>query len=147
MAQDSCWRSQADASLHNYVPADKNPVDENERYWAVELDLEPFKAHFPLMTRPSSIGDGVRFLNRCRTLSHHPQMHHTALDAACRVSACFCTQVALRCRPSVIVKLLEQMCWADLLWDSPEQHVAVAVSQEVRMTMKYTLERIWVALM
>ena len=30
----------------------------------MELDLEPFKAHFPMMTRPSSIGDGVRFLNR-----------------------------------------------------------------------------------
>lgn len=38
--------------------------DENEAYWAVELDLEPFKSHFPMMTRPTSIGDGVRFLNR-----------------------------------------------------------------------------------
>ena len=41
-------------------------VDAKEAYWAVELDLEPFKAHFPMMTRPSSIGDGVRFLNRHR---------------------------------------------------------------------------------
>ncbi|CAL5226213.1 g9052 [Coccomyxa viridis] len=39
-------------------------VDAAEAYWGVELDLEPFKAHFPMMTRPSSIGDGVRFLNR-----------------------------------------------------------------------------------
>ena len=39
-------------------------IDAAEAYWGVELDLEPFKAHFPMMTRPSSIGDGVRFLNR-----------------------------------------------------------------------------------
>ena len=72
-AQVSCMPSSEGKQLHTCMPADKNPVDENERYWAVELDLEPFKAHFPVMTRPSSIGDGVRFLNRCRTLSHHPQ--------------------------------------------------------------------------
>ena len=29
------------------------------------MDLEPFNSSFPHMTRPSSIGDGVRFLNRC----------------------------------------------------------------------------------
>ncbi len=30
----------------------------------LEVDLEPFNAHFPHMTRPSSIGDGVKYLNR-----------------------------------------------------------------------------------
>lgn len=30
----------------------------------LELDLEPFNAGFPRMTRPSSIGNGVQFLNR-----------------------------------------------------------------------------------
>ena len=28
------------------------------------MDLEPFNRHFPMMSRPSYIGDGVRFLNR-----------------------------------------------------------------------------------
>ena len=35
-----------------------------ESLWTLEMDLEPFNSHFPIMTRPSSIGDGVRFLNR-----------------------------------------------------------------------------------
>jgi sucrose synthase len=30
----------------------------------LELDFEPFNSHFPRMTRPSSIGHGVQFLNR-----------------------------------------------------------------------------------
>jgi len=30
----------------------------------LELDFEPFNARFPHMTRPSSIGHGVQFLNR-----------------------------------------------------------------------------------
>lgn len=50
--------------------ASATEVDANEAYWAVELDLEPFKAHFPMMTRPSSIGDGVRFLNRHGPIGH-----------------------------------------------------------------------------
>eukprot|EP01018_Ginkgo_biloba_P031503 Gb_22873 [translate_table: standard] len=32
--------------------------------YALELDFEPFNASFPRMTRPSSIGNGVHFLNR-----------------------------------------------------------------------------------
>ncbi|XP_024356635.1 sucrose synthase 3 [Physcomitrium patens] len=32
--------------------------------YVLELDFEPFNAHFPRMTRPSSIGHGVQFLNR-----------------------------------------------------------------------------------
>jgi sucrose synthase len=32
--------------------------------WTLEIDLEPFNMHFPKMTRPSSIGQGVTFLNR-----------------------------------------------------------------------------------
>jgi len=32
--------------------------------FVLELDFEPFNAHFPHMTRPSSIGHGVQFLNR-----------------------------------------------------------------------------------
>ncbi|KAG0601391.1 hypothetical protein M758_11G106700 [Ceratodon purpureus] len=32
--------------------------------FVLELDFEPFNAHFPQMTRPSSIGHGVQFLNR-----------------------------------------------------------------------------------
>jgi sucrose synthase len=32
--------------------------------FVLELDLEPFNAGFPRMTRPSSIGNGVQFLNR-----------------------------------------------------------------------------------
>lgn len=39
-------------------------ADPMESLWTLEMDLEPFNSHFPLMTRPSSIGDGVRFLNR-----------------------------------------------------------------------------------
>lgn len=42
-----------------------------ESLWTLEMDLEPFNSHFPIMTRPSSIGDGVRFLNRCALL-HAP---------------------------------------------------------------------------
>ena len=30
----------------------------------LELDLQPFNTHFPLMSRPKSIGNGVSFLNR-----------------------------------------------------------------------------------
>ena len=30
----------------------------------LEIDLKPFLSSFPSMTRPSSIGEGVRFLNR-----------------------------------------------------------------------------------
>jgi len=33
-------------------------------HFVLELDLEPFNAGFPRMTRPSSIGNGVQFLNR-----------------------------------------------------------------------------------
>lgn len=32
--------------------------------FVLELDLGPFNAGFPRMTRPSSIGNGVQFLNR-----------------------------------------------------------------------------------
>ena len=32
--------------------------------FVLELDFEPFNAQFPKMTRPSSIGHGVQFLNR-----------------------------------------------------------------------------------
>jgi sucrose synthase len=38
-----------------------------ESLLTLEMDLEPFNAHFPMMTRPSWIGDGVRFLNRHAT--------------------------------------------------------------------------------
>ena len=40
-------------------------LDARDRLWTLEVDLEPFDSSFPHMTRPSSIGDGVRFLNRC----------------------------------------------------------------------------------
>ncbi|EIE18920.1 sucrose synthase [Coccomyxa subellipsoidea C-169] len=30
----------------------------------LEIDLEPFNSHFPKLTRPNSIGEGVKFLNR-----------------------------------------------------------------------------------
>lgn len=40
---------------------DNNKCDDN---FVLELDLEPFNAGFPRMTRPSSIGNGVQFLNR-----------------------------------------------------------------------------------
>eukprot|EP00249_Psilotum_nudum_P036840 c8859_g1_i1 orf=571-3075(-) len=36
---------------------------DNDPY-VLELDLEPFNASFPRLTRPSSIGNGVQFLNR-----------------------------------------------------------------------------------
>ena len=39
-------------------------LDARDRLWTLEVDLEPFDSMFPHMTRPSSIGDGVRFLNR-----------------------------------------------------------------------------------
>ncbi|KAK9843685.1 hypothetical protein WJX81_002259 [Elliptochloris bilobata] len=39
-------------------------LDARERLWTLEVDLEPFNSSFPHMSRPSSIGDGVRFLNR-----------------------------------------------------------------------------------
>lgn len=38
--------------------------DPTEAFWQLEIDLEPFNSHFPKMTRPSSIGEGVKFLNR-----------------------------------------------------------------------------------
>jgi hypothetical protein len=38
--------------------------DPIESLWQLEVDLEPFNSHFPKMTRPLSIGDGVKFLNR-----------------------------------------------------------------------------------
>lgn len=31
----------------------------------LEIDIAPFLHSFPRMSRPSSIGEGVRFLNRC----------------------------------------------------------------------------------
>eukprot|EP00249_Psilotum_nudum_P011402 c23151_g1_i1 orf=1-1443(-) len=36
----------------------------DEDHYVLELDLEPFNASFPRLTRPSSIGNGVQFLNR-----------------------------------------------------------------------------------
>ncbi|CAM6124536.1 unnamed protein product [Calypogeia fissa] len=33
-------------------------------YFVLELDLEPFNAEFPRLTRPESVGNGVQFLNR-----------------------------------------------------------------------------------
>jgi sucrose synthase len=43
--------------------------------FVLELDFEPFNAHFPRMTRPSSIGHGVQFLNRhlSSQLFHTPE--------------------------------------------------------------------------
>ncbi|XP_024518061.1 sucrose synthase 2-like [Selaginella moellendorffii] len=35
----------------------------NDKF-VLELDFEPFNAHFPKLTRPKSIGNGVQFLNR-----------------------------------------------------------------------------------
>lgn len=32
--------------------------------FVLELDLEPFNAEFPRLTRPESVGNGVQFLNR-----------------------------------------------------------------------------------
>jgi Sucrose synthase len=50
-----------------------------DEIWTLEVDLEPFNSGFPQMSLPSSIGDGVRFLNRNlssrlfnQTSSFHP---------------------------------------------------------------------------
>ncbi|KAG0608275.1 hypothetical protein M758_8G093300 [Ceratodon purpureus] len=50
---------------------DSNSLDP----FVLELDFEPFNAHFPRMTRPSSIGHGVQFLNRhlSSQLFHTPE--------------------------------------------------------------------------
>ncbi|BDA49039.1 Sucrose synthase 2 [Coccomyxa sp. Obi] len=42
----------------------KGKRDPSEAFWQLEIDLEPFNSRFPKMTRPSSIGEGVKFLNR-----------------------------------------------------------------------------------
>ena len=42
------------------------------------MDLEPFNAHFSMMTRPSWIGDGVRFLNRRARAFLPPHLPHLA---------------------------------------------------------------------
>jgi len=39
-------------------------LDVRDRLWTLEVDLEPFDSSFPHMSCPTSIGDGVRFLNR-----------------------------------------------------------------------------------
>lgn len=59
-------------------------VDEEwpKNEYALELDFEPFNASVPHMARPSSIGDGVRFLSRhlsCR-LFHDAQSMQPLLD-------------------------------------------------------------------
>lgn len=38
--------------------------DENDAIWTLEFDLDPFNRAIPRMSRPSSIGEGVKFLNR-----------------------------------------------------------------------------------
>eukprot|EP00884_Botryococcus_braunii_P012793 jgi/Botrbrau1/21514/Bobra.174_2s0018.2 len=50
-----------------------------DEIWTLEVDLEPFNSSFPHMSLPSSIGDGVKFLNRNlssrlfnQTSSFHP---------------------------------------------------------------------------
>jgi len=68
------------------------PVDDSQAYWAVELDLEPFKAHFPMMSRPSSIGDGVRFLNR-----HAPSYHCKRFDSFPSIFTSY--QALFKCPP------------------------------------------------
>ena len=45
--------------------------DPTEEFWQLEIDLEPFNSHFPKLTRPSSIGEGVKFLNRSAMWHEH----------------------------------------------------------------------------
>lgn len=51
----------SDYLAHKECLVDKNSCGDQ---YVLELDLEPFNAGFPRMTRPSSIGNGVQFLNR-----------------------------------------------------------------------------------
>ena len=130
-AQVSCMPSSEGKQLHTCMPADKNPVDENERYWAVELDLEPFKAHFPVMTRPSSIGDGVRFLNRCRMLSHRLQMipHCSWCDMLGQYLALLLKWPSKQLSLLSLSSGCHDWCWPGVPWDVPEQHVFMVVCQ------------------
>ncbi len=53
----------SDSSAHTLLGAD-GKRDPTEAFWQLEIDLEPFNSHFPKLTRPNSIGEGVKFLNR-----------------------------------------------------------------------------------
>ena len=45
------------------MPADGD-LDSNDHIWTLEFDIDPFNHSIPRMSRPSSIGEGVKFLNR-----------------------------------------------------------------------------------
>lgn len=42
----------------------RTPLGTCDDPYALEFDMGPFNAHFPSMSRPSSIGEGVSYLNR-----------------------------------------------------------------------------------
>jgi len=88
------------------VLATDTPVDDSQAYWAVELDLEPFKAHFPMMSRPSSIGDGVRFLNRHASSCHCKRLNtflsiSTSYQALFNCPTCWWFWHSNRCQSTI----------------------------------------------
>ena len=53
-----------DTMLKSCAHAVDGDGDARAAMWTLEFDIDPFNRSIPRMSRPSSIGDGVKFLNR-----------------------------------------------------------------------------------